>query len=79
MTTILASIVVMLLAVAGLAVGVLMGRQPIKGSCGGMAALSSGGTCAVCGDNPAKCPDTGRDDGAAAPTVQTYDPDQRGG
>lgn len=59
METIVLSVVVALLAFAGMAVGLMFGRQPIKGSCGGMSAAAGGGSCAVCGDDPAKCPDTG--------------------
>lgn len=44
MTTILASFVALLLAVAAMAVGVLFGRAPIRGSCGGVA----GAGCSAC-------------------------------
>ncbi len=44
MTTLVASFVVLLLAVAAMAVGVLFGRAPIRGSCGGVA----GAGCAAC-------------------------------
>ncbi len=39
----LASFIVMVLAIAGMAVGVIFGRPAIKGSCGGIA-----GECAHC-------------------------------
>jgi len=39
-TTILLAFVILLAAIAGMAVGVLNGRRPIRGSCGG---LNSGG------------------------------------
>ncbi len=58
MTTILLSIVVALLVFAGMALGILFGRQPIKGSCGGIGA-ASGESCELCGGNPAKCPENG--------------------
>jgi len=35
------------MAMTGLAVGVLAGRPPIKGSCGGIACLK-GASCGVC-------------------------------
>ncbi len=44
MSTMIASFVALLLAVAAMAVGVLFGRAPIRGSCGGVA----GGGCAAC-------------------------------
>ena len=39
----LLSFVVMLIAVLGLSLGVLLGRRPIQGSCGGI-----GGRCGAC-------------------------------
>jgi uncharacterized protein len=54
MATILLSIVILLLVFAGMAVGVLMGRQPIKGgTCGGLS--GNGASCEICGGNPAAC------------------------
>lgn len=44
MSTLLASFVVILLAVAAMSLGVLFGRRPIRGSCGGIA----GGGCGAC-------------------------------
>lgn len=37
MHTILFAFFILLLAIAGLAIGVIFGRAPIKGSCGGLA------------------------------------------
>lgn len=48
MPTILASIVIVLLAIAGLAVGVLLGRRPIAGSCGGLAQCGLKLECTSC-------------------------------
>lgn len=48
MTTVLASIVIVLLAIGGLAVGVLVGRRPIAGSCGGLAQCGLKLECASC-------------------------------
>ena len=45
----------MLLVVLGMSVGVLMGRKPIAGSCGGIAALGIEKQCSICGGNPNKC------------------------
>jgi uncharacterized protein len=55
MTTIVLSFLVTLLLVGMMSIGVLMGRKPITGSCGGMKALGMGTTCDVCGGNPARC------------------------
>ena len=42
--TVVVSFLVIVLAVAGLASGVMNGREPIKGSCGGL----NGGRCELC-------------------------------
>lgn len=40
-----------------MAIGVLMGKKPIAGSCGGVAAAlgDKDYTCEICGDDPNKC------------------------
>ena len=63
MTTMLFTLGFFLLVVLAMAVGVLAGRKPIQGSCGGISAMS-GGECPVCGGNPAKC--ESREPGAQA-------------
>ncbi|MDB9958350.1 (Na+)-NQR maturation NqrM [Oceanospirillaceae bacterium] len=55
MQTLILSFVVLLLIVAGMAVGVLMGRKPIAGSCGGMTALGMDVACDVCKGDPQVC------------------------
>ena len=57
MTTLLLTVMVLLLVVAAMSIGIIFGRQPIKGSCGGMSAMAGDTSCAVCGGNPAKCPE----------------------
>ena len=47
METLILAFVITLLAIAGLAIGVLAGRPPIKGSCGGIA-CAKGISCSVC-------------------------------
>lgn len=47
--------VLMLVIVAGMAVGVMFGRKPIAGSCGGMKALGMNVECEICGGNPQAC------------------------
>lgn len=39
METFVLTLIIVLLALLGLATGVLFGRQPIKGSCGGLACI----------------------------------------
>ena len=46
---------VMLLLVTAMSVGVLMGKKPISGSCGGMSALGMEVACDVCGGDKTKC------------------------
>ena len=43
--TLAASFLVIIIAVAGMAIGVMAGRAPIKGSCGG---LNGSGSCELC-------------------------------
>ena len=43
MTVLLLSFLIILVAVLGLSLGVLLGRRPIQGSCGGL-----GGQCSAC-------------------------------
>ncbi len=40
MATLIGTFVILLLVVAGMAIGVMFGRKPLKGSCGG---LNNGG------------------------------------
>ncbi|MGE0623083.1 MAG: (Na+)-NQR maturation NqrM [Pseudomonadales bacterium] len=60
MTTIVLSFLIMLLVVAGMAVGVIFGRRPITGSCGGMKALGMDVSCEICGGDPARCETAGK-------------------
>ena len=46
---------------AAMAVGVIMGRGPIKGSCGGMGALGIDTSCDICGGDPKRCDEETRD------------------
>jgi hypothetical protein len=74
MLTILLAVVVVLLLVAGMAIGVMMGREPIKGSCGGMAALGIDTECEICGGNPSLCEtEQLKKDEAAKATSLSYD------
>lgn len=59
MTTIVLSFLIMLLVVAGMAIGVIFGRRPIAGSCGGMKALGMDVSCEICGGDPNRCETSG--------------------
>lgn len=54
MSTILFSVGFFLLMALAMSIGVLAGRKPIKGSCGGMSAMI-GADCPVCGGDGSKC------------------------
>jgi len=49
------------LVMAAMAVGVINGRAPIKGSCGGMGALGIDTACEICGGDPKRCDEETRD------------------
>ncbi|MNF52574.1 hypothetical protein D3C76_1347670 [compost metagenome] len=53
--TFLLVFLIMLLVVLGMAVGVIMGRKPIAGSCGGIANLGIEKECSICGGDRQKC------------------------
>ncbi|WP_096086488.1 (Na+)-NQR maturation NqrM [Agaribacterium haliotis] len=55
MTTFILAFVVLLVIVCAMAIGVILGRKPISGSCGGMSALGMETECDVCGGDKAKC------------------------
>ncbi|MEL0637238.1 MULTISPECIES: (Na+)-NQR maturation NqrM [Marinomonas] len=55
MLTIVLAFALMLLLVAAMAIGVIMGRKPIAGSCGGMSALGMEVACDICGGDKGKC------------------------
>lgn len=57
MLEILFAILGFIILIAVMAVGVLMGKKPISGSCGGVAAAlgEKDYTCEICGDDPNKC------------------------
>ena len=51
----LLSFVFLVLMVAAMAIGVMRGREPISGTCGGLNNLGIDGECEICGGNPEKC------------------------
>ena len=46
---------VLMAVIAVMSVGVLFGKKPITGSCGGLANLEPGRECELCGGNPSEC------------------------
>lgn len=49
------SVCILLLVVGAMSIGVIMGREPIKGSCGGMSALGMKTACDICGGEAGRC------------------------
>ena len=58
MTTLLFSFAIMVVVIVIMSVGVLMGRKPVQGSCGGINNLT-GGECELCGGDVNKCEEVG--------------------
>ncbi|MFE8071508.1 (Na+)-NQR maturation NqrM [Marinobacteraceae bacterium S3BR75-40.1] len=55
MGTFLLALVIVLLLIAGMSIGVIMGRKPISGTCGGLNNMGGNTSCDICGGNPQKC------------------------
>jgi hypothetical protein len=68
----------MLLVVLGMAVGVICGRKPIAGSCGGIANLGIEKECSICGGNRDKCEEVNREQkGDVVDATLAYDATKR--
>ena len=50
----LVSFIIISIAIAGMAVGVMFKREPLAGSCGGLKKLFGSGDCDIC-ENRSKC------------------------
>ncbi|MGB1237498.1 MAG: (Na+)-NQR maturation NqrM [Pseudomonadales bacterium] len=57
MGTFIAVFCVLMLVAIAMSVGVLLGRKPIAGSCGGMAALGMDTACDICAGDKQICED----------------------
>lgn len=57
MIDILLAVIIFTVLIALMAIGVLMGRKPIAGSCGGVGAAlgEQDYECEICGGDPMKC------------------------
>ncbi len=68
MQTFILTLVMLLLFVIFMSVGVLMGRKPLKGSCGGVgkALGEEDYVCDICGGDPDKCEEQSADKGKTA-------------
>jgi uncharacterized protein len=55
MATFVMSFLILAVVMTGMAVGVLFGRKPIKGTCGGLNSTEGQTSCQLCGGDPVKC------------------------
>jgi len=60
MSLYLITFLVMLFIVVAMAVGVMAGRKPLQGSCGGLNKIEGLGECELCGGDRQKCDDFSR-------------------
>ena len=52
----------LVLVMLGMAAGVMMGRKPLAGSCGGIANLGIEKECSICGGDRQKCEEVNKED-----------------
>ncbi|MEH6355063.1 MAG: (Na+)-NQR maturation NqrM [Marinobacter sp.] len=64
---------IVILLVAGMSVGVIFGRKPISGTCGGIGALGISSSCELCGGNTQKCEENSERVGGEADSGLGYD------
>lgn len=69
----LLAFLIMGLIMAGMAIGAMAGRGPLKGSCGGLSAVGIEGRCEICGDDPSLCEE--QSDRPAGSTAQAREAD----
>lgn len=81
METILVTIIFMLIIFAAMAVGLMLGRGPIRGSCGGIATLTGERECSLCGGDRLRCEEINgeqnpeaKDNASPAGKVERFDP-----
>lgn len=67
--------IVLALIMAGMAIGVIMGKKPLKGSCGGVGAAlgETDYVCDLCGDDPNKCDEINQGDATNTSSDLAYD------
>ena len=50
MTYFIITLAILSLFIVFMSIGVLMGKEPLKGSCGGLGKVMGGSKCEICGD-----------------------------
>ncbi|GHD45043.1 hypothetical protein SAMN05216429_103217 [Marinobacter persicus] len=73
MGTFLLVLGIVVLLVAAMSVGVIFGRKPISGTCGGIGALGISTSCEICGGNTQKCEESREESGKPQPEDLAYD------
>ncbi len=68
------SLLVFMMIVAAMSVGVMAGRAPISGSCGGVGKLGIDQKCELCGGDPQVCETQTRSQGGV--DVEFHDPNE---
>lgn len=69
MTIFLVSLIALILMIVLMSVGVLMGKEPLKGTCGGLNRVMGDRDCPVCGGDTQKC-DTNNTKDMPSPLVK---------
>ncbi|MEX0605887.1 MAG: (Na+)-NQR maturation NqrM [Marinobacter sp.] len=72
MSTFLLVLLIVGFLLTAMSVGVIMGRKPISGTCGGIGALGLDQACDICGGNTKKCEEENERIATQA-TALTYD------
>lgn len=74
MGTFLLVLFIVVVLIAGMSIGVMFGRKPISGTCGGIGALGISSSCEICGGNTQKCEDSRQGKDSAEPAADlAYD------
>ncbi len=58
MSQFLVVFLIMLSLVAAMSIGVIFGRKPIAGTCGGLNMMGADGACEICGGDSQRCEST---------------------
>ena len=73
MSTFLLVLAIVILLMVGMSVGVIFGRKPISGTCGGIGALGISSSCDICGGNTQKCEESRADAAPVSAEDLAYD------
>ena len=78
MATVILAFIVLGTIMAAMAIGVILQGKPIKGSCGGIAALGMGKDCDICGGDRTKCDTEKKKSTSATVNAQSTEKDPGG-